>query len=203
MFGKFRFLVLAVIFQPVLPFAAAFIVAAKRHIQRPVIAGHPLVHRDDFVFADIKLGGNLRDLFWFQVAIINSLDLPLDSAQVEKQLFLTGCGTDFDKRPRPQNIFLNGGFNPPHGVSGQTKAFFWLKFFHRMHHAKITLRDQIGNRQAIAAISHGNFCHKPQMAGDQLVRGGDIAFVFPCFRQHIFLARFQHRKRTDLVQIAR
>ena len=72
-----------------------------------------------------------------------------------------------------------------------------------MHHAQIALGNQVGNRQAIAAIPHGDFRHKPQMAGYKLMRGVHIAAILPGFGQHIFLFRLQHREGPDLFKITR
>ena len=145
----------------------------------------------------------MGDLFRVQIAAINRLNLALDAAQIEKQLFLCGRGADFHQRPATQNIFLNRGLNPPHRIGGQTKAFFRVKFLDRMHHPDIAFRNQIRDRQAIAAIAHGDFGHQTQVAGHQLMRSLHITALCPVFGQHIFLIRRQHGKLPDLVHITR
>ena len=99
MLGKGGLLVLAIILKPVLPFAAAFAIAGQRDIQRPVITSHALVHRNHLGFGYIQLCGDFGDLFGAQITIIDCLDLTLDAAQVEKQLFLSGGGADLYQRP--------------------------------------------------------------------------------------------------------
>ena len=99
MLGKGGFLILGIILEPVLPLAAAFAVARQRHVQRAVVAGHALVHRDDLGLRHIQLRGDLRHLLGLQVAVVDGLDLALDAAQVEEQLLLAGSGADLHKRP--------------------------------------------------------------------------------------------------------
>ena len=72
-----------------------------------------------------------------------------------------------------------------------------------MHHAEIAFGNQVGDGQPVAAVSHGDLRHKPQMAGHKLVRRVDIAALLPCLRQHVFLLLLKHRKGPDLLKVTR
>ena len=79
MFGKAGFLVDAIIFQPVLPFASPHHRGTTAH-STTVITGHALVHRHDLSLGDAELVGNVRDLFGFEITLVNGLNLALDRA---------------------------------------------------------------------------------------------------------------------------
>ena len=116
----------ALIDKPVLPFGT-FTFHRHRRVERMITASHAAVHADNLIFGDVELLSDMCDLFRAHVTIIDGLDLPLDAAQVEKQLLLCGGGADFDERPRPQDIFLNACLDPPHGIGGQPEALFQVQ----------------------------------------------------------------------------
>ena len=60
----------------------------------------------------------------------------------------------------------------------------------------------LGDRQAVAAIAHGDLGDEAQMAGDELVRRVAVAMLAPALGQHVFFLRFQHREPPDFFEIA-
>src|SRR4029078_6532206 len=60
-----------------------------------------------------------------------------------------------------------------------------------------------GDRQAVAAIAHGDLGHEPEMAGDELVRRVAIVMLAPTLGEHVFLLRFKHGELADLGEVAR
>src|SRR6185436_5693513 len=86
---------------------------------------------------------------------------------------------------------------------GETETLFGLESLDRLHQADIAFRDDLGNRQAVAAIAHGDFRHEPEMAGDEGVRGFPILVFAPALGEHVFLLRFQHREFADFGEVAR
>ena len=60
----------------------------------------------------------------------------------------------------------------------------------------------LGDRQAVAAIAHGDLGDETQMAGDELVRGVAVAVLAPALGQHVFFLRLQHREPPDFFEIA-
>ena len=60
----------------------------------------------------------------------------------------------------------------------------------------------LGDRQAIAAIAHGDLGDEAQMAGDEPVRRVAVAVLAPALGQHVFFLRFQHREPPDFFEIA-
>ena len=138
----------------------------------------------------------------FQITLFKRGNLAFGLAQIEKQLFLAGSRAHFDQRPRAQDIFLDRGANPPHRIGSQTEAFIRLEPFDRLHQADIAFRNHFADRQAVAAIAHGDFGNQPQMRGHQLFGRVAVAMLAPLLGQHEFLLRPQHRKPPDLVEIA-
>lgn len=164
---------------------------------------HAAIHRNYFIFRDVQLGRDMLNVFGFEVAFFNSLNLALDLTQIEKQLLLCRRGADFHQRPRPQDIFLDRRPDPPHGIGRKPKAAFRIKALDRLHHAHIAFRNQLGDGQSIAPVAHGDFGDKAQMTSDHFVCGFRIFVLGPCLGEHIFLILSQHRKFANILQIAR
>src|SRR5262249_23806342 len=120
----------------------------------------------------------------------------------EEQLLLIGGGAHLHQRPRPQNIFLDRRPDPPHGVGGEAEAFVRLEALDRLHQADIALRNHFGDRQAVAAIAHGDLGDEAQMTVDELVCRLMVAVLAPALGQHEFVLRFQHRDPPDFLKIA-
>ena len=118
-----------------------------------------------------------------------------------KEFLLVCCGADLYQGPGADDVFLDGGFDPPHGVSGEPKPSFWLETFDRLHQPDIAFRYHLGNRQAVAPIPHGDLDHQAQMAGHEFVGCVAVAVFAPAFRQHEFLLRFQQGEPPDLREI--
>src|SRR5712692_7984280 len=190
----------ALVDQPVLPFAGiAFL--ADRGVERD-IAAEPAVHVDHVLLGDAETLGDELDLVGPQVALFQRRDLALGLAQVEEQLLLVGGGAHLHQRPRAQDVFLDRGLDPPHGVGGETEPLVGLEALDRLHQGDIALRDHLGNRQAVAAVAHGDLGDQAQMAGDQLVRRVAVAMLAPALGQHEFFLRLQHWEPPDLFEIS-
>ncbi len=197
--GQDAFLAGRVVDQPVHPFAALAVVADRR-VERG-IAAEAAVHVDHVLLVDAQPLGDDLDLIGPQVAFVERGNLALGLAQVEEQLLLVGGGAHLHQRPRAQDVFLDGGLDPPHGVGGEPEALLGLEALDRLHQADIALGNDFRDRQAVAAIAHGDLGDQAQMAGDELVRGLAIAVLTPAARQHVFFLRFQHREPADFVQV--
>src|SRR5712671_780723 len=102
-----------------------------------------------------------------------------------------------------QDVLLDRGADPPHGVSRKPKPAIRVETLDCLHHADIALGDQLRERQSIAAITHRDFCDEAEVASDELVRGLRIFVLFPTLGEHVFLPRLQHRKFADLLKIPR
>jgi hypothetical protein len=76
------------------------------------------------------------------------------------------------------------------------------KALDRLHEADVALGDHFPNRQAIAAIAHGDLGDEAQMRGHELVRGLAIPMFSPGLGEHKFLLRLQHWEPLDLLQVA-
>ena len=142
------------------------------------------------------------DLIGPQIALLQRGDLALRLAQVEEQLLLVRGGAHLHERPRAQDVFLDRRLDPPHRIGGEAEALLGLEPLHRLHQADVAFRDDLGDRQAVAAIAHRDLGDETQMAGDELVRGIAVAMLAPALGQHVFLLRLQHREPADFFEIA-
>jgi len=160
------------------------------------------VHADDIGLGNIELLGDLLDVLGREIALLEGLDLALELAEIEEQLLLRGRRAHLHKAPRTQDVFLDGGADPPHGIRRQTEAAVGLEALHGLHQADIAFGDDFGNGQAIAAIAHGDLGHETQMAGDETMGRFRVFMLAPAFGEHVFLLRFQKRKLPDFGEIS-
>ena len=153
------FLVRCLIFEPVHPFA--FALGTHRGVEAMIRRRQAAVHVDHFILGDTQLRGDGFYLLRCHVSFVNGLNLAFDFAKIEEQFFLRRRCSHFHEGPCPQDIFLNGRANPPHGISGEAETFFGFESLDRLHHSDIAFRDQLGNRQAITAIAHSDLRDQP------------------------------------------
>ena len=142
------------------------------------------------------------DLVVAQIALVERRDPALGLAQIEEQLLLARGGAHLHQRPRAQDVFLDRGADPPHGVGGELEALVGLEPLHRLHEADVAFGDHFADRQAIAAIAHGDLGDETQMRGHELVRGLAVVMLAPALGEHVFLLRLQHREPLDFLQVA-
>ena len=102
-----------------------------------------------------------------------------------------------------QDVLLDRGTDPPHGIGRKAEALVGVEPLHGLHQADIAFRDQLGQRQAIAAIAHGDLGDQTQMAGDQFVGGIDVTVFAPALGKLELLFGFQHGKLPDFPQVSR
>src|SRR5262249_15560591 len=105
-------------------------------------------------------------------------------------------------RPRAQDVFLDRRLDPPHGISCKPETLVRLKTFDRLHQADIAFRNHLGDRQAVAAIAHGDLGDEAQMTVDELVCRLMVAVLPPALGKHEFVLRSQHRDPPDFLKIA-
>jgi hypothetical protein len=71
----------------------------------------------------------------------------------------------------------------------------------RLHQTDVAFGDHLRNRQAVAAITHGDLSHVPQVTSDELMRCVAVAVLALTLGKHKFFVRFQHREPPNLFQI--
>src|SRR5215831_4429657 len=199
--GECRLLVGMLVDQPVLPFAG-ITVLADRGVERGVAAAEPAVHVDHVGLGDAELPGDDLHLVWSHVALVEHSNLVLGLAQVKEQLLLVHGGAHLHQRPRAQDVFLDRRLDPPCGIGGEPEALVRLEAFDRLHQTDVALRDQFGDRQAIAAMAPGDLGNEAQMTIDELVRRPVVAVLAPALGEHVLFVRFQHRDPLDFLKIA-
>ena len=143
------------------------------------------------------------DLVGLQIALLERRDPALGLAQVEEQLLLVGGRAHLHQRPRAQDVFLDRRLDPPHRIGGEAEALVGLEALDGLHQADIAFGNDFADRQAIAAIAHGDLGHETQMGGDELVRGVAVAMLAPALGEHVFFAAARASGNlTDFVEIA-
>src|SRR5215831_13048064 len=198
--GECRLLVGMLVDQSVLPFAG-ITVLADRGVERDVAAAEPAVHVDHVRLGDAEPPGDDLHLIRSHVALVEHRNLALGLAQVEEQLLLVCRGAHLYQGPRAQDVFLDRSLDPPCGIGGEPEALVRLEALDRLHQTGIALRDQFGDRQAVATIAHGDPGDEAEMTVDQLVRRLVVAVLAPALGQHVLFVRFQHRDLPDFFQI--
>src|SRR5262245_36960356 len=158
-------------------------------------------HREAHL-GDAELPGDDLHLVRSHVALVEHSNLVLGLAQVEEQLLLVHGGAHLHQRPRAQDVFLDRRLDPPCGIGGEPEALVRLEAFDRLHQTDVALRDQFGDRQAIAAMAPGDLGNEAQMTIDELVRRPVVAVLAPALGEHVLFVRFQHRDPPDFLKIA-
>ena len=159
------FLAIRLVDQPVLPLAGLAFLGADRRVERGVAARRRFIEITSS--SARRAGSRSGDLIGPQVALVERLDLALDLAQVEEQPLLVGGGAHLHQAPRAQDVFLDRGLDPPHRIGGEAEAALRVEALDRLHQADIAFRDHFADRQAVAAIAHGDLGDEPKVAGDQ------------------------------------
>ena len=88
---------------------------------------------------------------------------PFSRRRLKNSFFCAAVVPIFTSDQVVQDVFLDRGADPPHRIGGQAEAAVRVEPLDRLHHADIALADQFADRQAVAAIAHGDFRHEPQM----------------------------------------
>ncbi len=139
--GELRLLACSLLYQPVLPLAG-FAILANRRIEREV-ATEAAVHVDHVLLGDAEPLGDQPYLVGAQVAFLQHRHAALFLAQVEEQLPLVGSGAHLHKRPRAQDVLVDGCLDPPHRIGDEAKALVRLEALDRLHEPDIALRDHL------------------------------------------------------------
>ena len=142
-------------------------------------------------------------MFGFQIAIVERLQLALGAPQIEEQLLLRGRGAHFHEAPRAQDVFLNRGADPPHGICREAEALIRVEPLYGLHQPDVAFGDDFANRQAIAAVAHRDARDEPQMRRHELFGGVRVLMLLPTFGEHEFLIGREHRKFAYLFEISR
>ena len=110
----------------------------------------------------------MRDRFRRQIARAELAQLALEPAEIEEQLLLRRRRAHLHERAVVQDVFLHRCAHPPHRVGGEAEAALRLELRQRLHQADVAFRDQVAERQAIAAKAPRDLDHQTQMAAEQL-----------------------------------
>ena len=113
-------------------------------------------------------------------------------AQVKKEFALRLGGGEFDHSPVAQDVLMDLGLDPVHGVRHQAHALGEVKSFDGLHETDIAFLNQIGMGQAIAQVLARHAHHEPQVRHDQLTRRIEIVVVFQTTRKVLLLLQGEH-----------
>src|SRR5262249_11040390 len=65
----------------------------------------------------------------------------------------------------------------------------------------MAFRDQVSDRQTVAAVASGDLSDQPQMANDKPVGSVAVAVLTPALGQQVFFPPVQHREPLDLLEM--
>ena len=138
-----------------------FTVVAGTRIQQHITPRHALLHLDHFFALDVQCfchRGNLalgqRIAMRRHIGIV--LEALLHRAQIEEKLALSLGGGHLHHAPVFQDVFVNLGLDPVHGITHQAHTLVGVEALDCLHQTDVAFLDQITVRQAIAQILSGN-----------------------------------------------
>jgi hypothetical protein len=102
------------------------------------------------------------------------LEALLHRAQVEEQLALGLGRRDLDHAPVLQDVLVDLGLDPVHGVAHQAHALVGVEALHGLHQADVAFLDQVAVRQAVAQVLAGNGHHEAQVRQHQRAGGFEV-----------------------------
>ena len=112
--------------------------------------------------------------------------------QVEKKLALGFGRGDLDHAPIFQNVFVNFGLDPVHGVAHQAHALVGIETFDSLHQAHIAFLNQVSMGQAIAQVLARHGHHQTQVREHQLSSGLEVVVVAQLAGKLLLLLQRQH-----------
>ena len=192
-----------IVLEPVHPFARTFFAIAHRHVERTIAAHqHAAVHIDHLLLGHAEIGGDLGHIVGVKIGVLVSVEVLLHPAQVEEQLLLRSGGAHLHQAPRTQDILLDARLDPPHRIGREAEAAIGLELLDALHQADIAFGNEVGHRQPIAAVTHGDLGHQTQVRGNELRSSFGIVMFLVALREHVFLLLRQHGEFLDFGEIA-
>ena len=137
-----------------------FAIVRGAWVQQHITAREARFHFNDFFALDIQLGRHRIDLAVIECVtvrvqvccgVFTAVTL-FHRPQVEKQLALRLGGGHFHHAPVFQDVFMNFGFDPMHGVTHQAHALVRIEPFDRLHQADIAFLNQVAMWQAVTQV---------------------------------------------------
>ena len=161
----------------------AFLAVVGLRLERDVAAREAGFHLEDFLALDVQALGQRVDLALGQGRAVRVLVLGvvlqrlLHRAQVEEELPLRLGRRDLDHAPVLQDVLVDLGLDPVHGVADQANALVGVEALHGLHQADVAFLDQVAVRQAVAEVLARDRDDQAQVRDDQATGGGEVAVV--------------------------
>ena len=179
-----------------------FTVIAGAGVQQHVATRHSRFHFDDFFRLDVEFARHGVDLIGVQrIAVgveigcgVLTLEALLHGAQVEKQ-FALGLGSSYlDHAPVLQDVFVDFGLDPVHGIAHQANALVGVEPLDGLHEAHIAFLDQVAVGQSVAEVLAGNRDYQAQVREHQLGSGLQILVVLELACEFLLFFQCEHRQ---------
>jgi hypothetical protein len=166
-----------------------------------MVPGEAGVHVDHFVAPDTQDMGHRIDGFLGNRVVVELAAGRLEPAQVEEKLLLSRGRPETHDRGVVEHIPLDRGTNPPDRVGREAIATLGIELSCRLDEADVSLGDQVGQRQAVAASPLGELDDEPQVTADQAIERRLVARALPALREVALLLGREHRVGADLAQV--
>ena len=128
-------------------------------VHQHIAAGEPHFHLQHVFPFDVEALGHEGDFGVTQGVAVGAgliqgvgLETLFHGAQVEEQLALGLGGGHLDHAPVFQNVFMDLGLDPVHGIAHQAHPLVGVKAFDGLHQAQIAFLDQVTVGQAITQV---------------------------------------------------
>ena len=176
-----------------------------RGVEQHVAAGHAGFHLDDFLALDVEVPGDDVDFLLGQgvamgegvVHVGAGLEALLLAAQVEEQLALRLGRGDLDHAPVLEDVLVDLGLDPVHGIAHEPHALRGIEAAHGLHEADVAFLDQVALRQAIAQVLARDGHHQAQMRHDEATCCVEVVVVPQLAGVFGFLLGGEHGHAVD------
>jgi hypothetical protein len=109
---------------------------------------------------------------------------------------------DFHQTPVVHHVADHIGSDPPDGVRGKAHAAVRIEVLHRFHQTHVALLDEVQEVAEGALVLARDHHHEAKIAGDELVRGVDVALLPVCDGEAPLLLAAEQRIPADLGQVS-
>src|SRR6202167_1159437 len=172
--------------------------AAGRLIERDLALPHPLLHLAHVALAHAHPMRQQQRLRLVALALEPFSLL----AQIEEELALRLGSADFHQPPVVDQVAVDVGAHPPHGVRRKADSMFGVEILDRFHQADVALLDKVEHVPGRARELVRKLHYQPQIGGDQPVRIRGILVLHVAARDHRLLLAREQREAANLSQAA-
>jgi hypothetical protein len=186
----------------------AFLAVVGLRLEGDVAAREARFHLEDFLALDVQALGERVDLALGERGAVGVLvgrvvlHRLLHRAQVEEELALRLGRRDLDHPPVLEDVLVDLGLDPVHGVADQADALVRVEALHGLHQADVAFLDQVAVRQAVAEVLARDRDDQAQVRDHEPPGRSQVAVVAQATRELGLLFLGQERDAVDRADVS-